>query len=70
MTVSGYAGSAARLSEEGSAAADVATVLVAVDANGDGAVDASEAQLAWMSVVPVQLFAAFADQVAVAVPMP
>ena len=70
MTVSGNAGSAARLSEEGSAAADVATVLVAVDTNGDGVVDASEAQLAWMSVVPVQLFAAFADQVAVAVPMP
>ena len=70
MTVSGSAGSAARLSEEGSAAADVATVLVAVDTNGDGVVDASEAQLAWMSVVPVQLFAAFSDQVAVAVPMP
>lgn len=70
MTISGNAGSEARLSEEGSAAADVATVLVAVDTNGDGAVDASEAQLAWMSVVPVQLFAAFADQVAVAVPMP
>ena len=45
-------------------------MLVAVDTNGDGVVDASEAQLAWMSVVPVQLFAAFADQVAVAVPMP
>jgi hypothetical protein len=70
MTVSGNAGSAARLSEEGSAAADVATVLVAVDTNGDGVVDASEAQLAWMSVVPVQLFAAVADQATVAVPMP
>jgi len=70
MTVSGNAGSAARLSEEGSAAADVATVLVAVDSNGDGTVDASEAQHAWTSVVPVQLFAAYPDQVAVAVPMP
>ena len=70
MTVSGNAGSAARLSEEGNAAADVATVLVAVDTNGDGVIDASEAQLAWMSVVPAQLFAAFPDQVAVAVPMP
>ncbi len=70
MTIAGNAGSAARLSEEGSAAADVATVLVAVDADGDGVVDASDAQLAWTSVVPVQLFAAFADQIAIAVPMP
>lgn len=70
MTVLGNVGSSARLSEEGSAAADVATVLVAVDTNGDGVVEASEAQLAWASVVPVQLFAAYPDQVAVAVPMP
>lgn len=70
MTVLGNAGSGARLSEEGSAAADAATVLVAVDTNGDGVVEASDTQLAWASVVPVQLFAAFPDQVAVAVPMP
>ena len=37
---------------------------------GDGLVDAAEASLAWTSVVPVRLFAAFPDQLAVAVPMP
>ena len=70
LTVSGNAGSGARLSEEGAAASDSATVFAAVDTNGDGTIDASEAQLAWSSVVPVQLFAAFPDQMAVAVPMP
>lgn len=70
MTVTGNAASGARLSEEGVAAADVAAVLVAVDSNGDGVAEVTEAQHAWASVVPVQLFAAAPDQVAVAVPMP
>jgi hypothetical protein len=70
LLVLGGAGSGARLAEEGAAAGNASTVLVDLDANGDGVVEASEAQLAWSSVVPVQLFAAFPDQVAVAVPMP
>ncbi len=70
LLVSGNANSAASLSEEGVAAADPATVLIAVDANGDGVNEASEPQLAWASVVPVQLFDDFSDQVSVAVPLP
>jgi len=70
LAVMGNAGSDARLSEEGAAASDSSTVYAAVDTNGDGVVDASEAQLAWSSVVPVQMFADFADQVEIAVPMP
>jgi len=70
LSVSGNSGSAARLSEEGAAASNSSTVFAAVDANGDGVVDASEAQLAWSSIVPVQLFATFADQMEIAVPMP
>ena len=70
LSVAGNAGSGARLSEEGAAASDLATVFAAVDANGDGVIEASEAQLAWSSVVPVQLFAAFADQATIGVPMP
>ncbi len=70
FTVSGNAGSGARLSEEGAAASDVSTVYAGVDTNGDGVIDASDAQLAWSSVVPVQMFADFGDQVQIAVPMP
>lgn len=70
LAVSGNAGSGARLSEEGAAAADVATVFAGVDTNGDGVIDASESQLAWSGIVPVQLFADFADQMQIAVPMP
>ena len=70
LSVSGNANSGARLSEEGAAAADPAIVFAAVDTNGDGTIDASEPQLAWSSVVPVQLFAPFADQMRIAVPLP
>ena len=70
LLVLGNSNSGARLAEEGPAAGDAATVLVDLDSNGDGVIDASEAQLAWVSVVPVQLFAAYTQQVAIAVPMP
>jgi hypothetical protein len=70
LLVLGNSNSGARLAEEGSAANNADTVLVDLDANGDGVVDASEAQLAWADVVPVQLFAAYRDQVAVTLPMP
>jgi hypothetical protein len=70
LQVAGNANSGARLAEEGPAAGDTATVRVDLDANGDGVIDASEAQLAWADVVPVQLFAAYPDQPAIDVPMP
>lgn len=70
LLVLGNSSSGARLAEEGAAAANAATVLVDLDVDGDGASDASQAELAWSSVVPLQLFAAFPEQVAVAVPMP
>lgn len=71
LLVTGNAGSVARLSEEGSAAGDNALVFAAVDANGDGALDASSPALAWAGVIPVRLFIAFSDQVAtVGVPIP
>lgn len=70
LLVLGDSNSGARLAEEGAAAGNAATVLVDLDSNGDGVIDAAEAQLAWASVVPVQLFAAYVDQVAITVPMP
>jgi hypothetical protein len=70
LSVTGSANSSARLSEEGAAANDNATVLVAVDTNGDGVVDASDAQLSWNTLVAQQFFAAFADQVGIRVPLP
>jgi len=70
LQVMGNANSGARLAEEGAAAGNVATVLVDLDSNGDGVADTSDAQLAWSNVVAAQLFAAYPDQVAIAVPMP
>jgi hypothetical protein len=68
LSVMGNAGSIAQLSEEGAAANDNALISAAVDANGDGALDASNS-LTWASVVPVRLFTAFNTQVTT-VPMP
>jgi hypothetical protein len=59
LELTGNANSSARLSEEGVAANDNAAVFVAVDSNGDGTADASDPQLAWSSIAPVELFAAF-----------
>lgn len=70
LLVLGAANTGARLAEEGAAAGDTATALVDLDTNGDGVADVSEARFAWATVVPVQLFAAYPDQFAVAVPMP
>ena len=47
LQLTGAANSAARVSEEGSAASDAALVLVAVDANGDGAADQENARASW-----------------------
>ncbi len=58
LTLTGNASSSARLAEEGTAAADNAVVFAGVDSNGDGVLDASDAQLAWSSVVPLMLFPA------------
>lgn len=70
LLVLGGSNTSARLAEEGAAAGDAATVLLDLDTNGDGVAEASTAQLAWTGIVPVQLFAAYPGQVAVAVPMP
>jgi hypothetical protein len=47
LVLAGAANSAARVSEEGSAASDAARVLIAVDADGDGAVDQENAAMSW-----------------------
>lgn len=70
LQVLGNSNSGARLAEEGVAAGNVATVMVDLDSNGDGTADASDPQLAWVEVIPVQLFAAYPDQVAISIPMP
>jgi len=70
MNLTGGANSTARLAEEGAAASDNAAVFAAVDANGDGAADASDAQLAWTNVLPVQIFRAFPDQAGITLPIP
>jgi hypothetical protein len=64
------ANSSARLAEEGTAAADLATVLLAVDSDGDGAADDSMPQVAWASILPVQMFADFSQPSANTVPLP
>jgi hypothetical protein len=69
VSIAGAANSAVHLAEEGSAAADPGTVLVTVDANGDGTLDASNA-MAWSSVVPSQLFDAFVYQLGIPIPIP
>jgi len=70
MNLTGSASSNARLAEEGAAATDNAAVFAAVDANGDGVADASDAQLAWSNVVPVQIFRALPDQAGITLPIP
>jgi hypothetical protein len=71
LTLNGGATSAVRLSEEGAAATDAGTVLVAVDANGDGTFEATVAQLPWSVVLPVQIFGSLRDQARpAALPLP
>lgn len=69
VSITGNANSVARLAEEGTTVASAPSVQVTVDSNGDGAVDASDS-LAWSSVVPSQLFDAFAYQLGIAIPIP
>ena len=70
LSVTGIGNSSALLSEEGTAANDNAAVFAAVDTNGDGTLDASNAALTWASVMPPRLFAAFGTQVTIGVLMP
>lgn len=69
VSITGNANSVVRLAKEGSAAADPASVLVTVDANGDGTLDASNT-IAWSTVVPSELFDAFAFQLGLPIPVP
>ena len=69
LDVIGGSGSSARLSEEGAAAGNPATVLVAVDSNGDGNADAAVSEFAWSEVMPRELFDAFRNPVVVATPV-
>jgi hypothetical protein len=69
LDVIGGAGTSARLSEEGVAASNPATVLVAVDSNGDGTADAAVIDFAWSEVMPRELFDAFSNPVVVATPV-
>jgi len=66
----GGAGSSARLSEEGAAANNAETVLLSVDANGDGSADAAASEFAWTGVVPRQMFDPFVNRVVVRPPAP
>jgi len=70
MNITGAAGSTARLGEEGTAAADNSLVFAGVDANGDGTLDASDTQLSWATVVPVQFFQAFGGVTGVIIATP
>jgi hypothetical protein len=71
LTLTGSAGSTARLSEEGTAAANGATVLVSVDSNGDGAAEAAVPELAWTSLLAPAIFSSLRDQVDItALPIP
>ncbi len=58
LGLSGAANSAARLSEEGAAAANNATVLVSVDTNGDGVADSEVPELAWTQLLQPEMFSA------------
>ncbi|HLA73247.1 MAG TPA: hypothetical protein VK624_17190 [Steroidobacteraceae bacterium] len=69
LDVIGGSGSSARLSEEGAAASNPATVLVAVDSNGDGTADAAVIDFPWSDVMPRELFDAFRNPVVVATPL-
>lgn len=61
MSVVAGAGATAQLSEEGAALADNATVLAALDSNGDGIRDATIAELPWSDIVSQSLFEALRD---------
>ena len=56
LGLSGASNSAARLSEEGAAASNSATVLVSVDTNGDGVADSEVPELAWTQLLPPLMF--------------
>jgi hypothetical protein len=68
VVVLGGSSTTARLSEEGSAASDADTVLLAVDETGDGTADASVTNFAWTGIVPRQLFDPFVNLVVVTQP--
>jgi len=56
LGLAGASNSAARLSEEGAAASNSATVLVSVDTNGDGVADSAVPELAWTQLLPPGMF--------------
>lgn len=56
LGLTGAANSAARLSEEGAAASNSATVLVSVDTNGDGVADSEVPELAWTQLLQPAVF--------------
>lgn len=56
LGLSGASNSGARLSEEGAAASNSATVLVSVDTNGDGVADSEVPELAWSQLLPPGMF--------------
>jgi hypothetical protein len=67
----GTANSSARLAEEGAAANNAATVLISVDANGDGTADSAIPELPWTALLPLAIFGSLRDQVDAAVlPIP
>jgi hypothetical protein len=68
VVVLGGSNTTARLSEEGAAANDADTVLLAVDETGDGNADASLIDFAWMGIVPRQMFDPFVNLVVVTQP--
>lgn len=56
LGLNGASNSAARLSEEGAAANNSATVLASVDTNGDGVADTEVPELAWTQLLPPEMF--------------
>ncbi len=63
LALVGGASSTAKLAKEGAGAVNPGTVLVSVDANGDGAAEAEVPDLAWESIVPKPFFNSFRDQI-------
>jgi hypothetical protein len=57
IMLAGSANSSAQISEEGVAANNGATVLVSVDANGDGTADSAVPEFEWSTLLSLQVFA-------------
>ena len=71
LVLAGDANSTARLSEEGDAAMNAETVMIAVDSNGDGTPEASVPEFPWAALSAQATFASLREQPAiVALPVP